>query len=125
MVAALIVSIIAMGFGAGITQATKRRMEARLRDAAVIEANSCMELVLAKAGTNVLSAAPGFISISTNDFSLAVHDTDPGMQWVFDNASYPERIDVDKSGGLLGIEVRVFCNPNRPVILYGEVYVKP
>ena len=95
MIASLIVFVVAIGFSAALSSTAKQRMEARLRSAALIEANSNMELVLAGATTNVVADGQrDYIDIDTNTYALTRSSSDPGLLWWFDGESYDKKITV-------------------------------
>jgi prepilin-type N-terminal cleavage/methylation domain-containing protein len=126
MLASLLACVIAVGFATALSLAARQRMEARIRTAALVEANSSAEFVLATANSNVVHRGEsGFLNIHTNNLSLTLEPSDPNLQWVFDGQSYREQITATNNNNILYFQVSVFCNPTRPVTVRSEAYLKP
>jgi prepilin-type N-terminal cleavage/methylation domain-containing protein len=128
MIAALMVCVIAAGFATALSLAARQRMDARIRTAALVEANSSAEFVMAAANSvQVPKGHAGFLKIDPDEgvLSLTLESSDPHLQWDFDGQSYREQITATNNNNILYFQVSVFCNPTRPVTVRSEAYLKP
>lgn len=123
IIAIIIISIVSVAMSSSLVSATRARMKARTREAALIEATSQMELVYAMASTN--NVAPGDSGFFDTTGTNLTWGADPGLTWTFDGAVHSEQVTFTNEDNFLTFQVNIDCEDNNnPVTLIGAKYLQ-